>query len=53
MVRSPHPHARIVRIDKSAVLAMPGVLGVYTALDCLTDGSSPLRTIRCQGHAMT
>ena len=28
MVRSPHPHARIVRIDKSAALAMPGVLGV-------------------------
>ena len=30
MVRSPYPHARIVRIDKSAVLAMPGVLGVYS-----------------------
>ena len=38
MVRSPHPHARIVSIDKSKVLAMPGVLGVYTGADCLADG---------------
>jgi carbon-monoxide dehydrogenase large subunit len=38
MVRSPHPHAHIVRIDKSAVLAMPGVLGVYTGADCQADG---------------
>src|SRR5882672_6433412 len=37
MVRSPHPHARIVRIDKTAVLAMPGVLGVYTGADCQAD----------------
>ena len=27
MVRSPHPHARIVRIDTDAAKAMPGVLG--------------------------
>jgi carbon-monoxide dehydrogenase large subunit len=38
MVRSPHPHARIVRIDKSSALAMPGVLGVYTGADCVADG---------------
>jgi len=38
MVRSPHPHARIVSIDKSKALAMPGVLGVYTGADCLADG---------------
>lgn len=38
MVRSPHPHARIVRIDKAAALAMPGVLGVYTGADCAADG---------------
>ena len=30
MVRSPHAHARIVSIDKTRVLAMPGVLGVFT-----------------------
>ena len=34
MVRSPHPHARIVRIDKSAVLAMPGVLGEIGRASC-------------------
>jgi carbon-monoxide dehydrogenase large subunit len=38
MVRSPHPHARIVSIDKAATLAMPGVLGVYTGADCKADG---------------
>src|SRR5262249_40693679 len=29
-VRSPHAHARIVRIDTSAALAAPGVIGVLT-----------------------
>jgi carbon-monoxide dehydrogenase large subunit len=38
MVRSPHPHARIVRIDTSNVLAMPGVLAVYTGADCAAEG---------------
>ena len=38
MVRSPHPHARIVSIDPAAALAMPGVLGVYTGADCARDG---------------
>ena len=37
MVRSPHPHARIVSIDKTAALAMPGVLAVLTGADCVTD----------------
>lgn len=31
--RSPHPHARIVSIDASAALAMPGVYGVVTGKD--------------------
>jgi carbon-monoxide dehydrogenase large subunit len=38
MVRSPHPHARIVSIDKQSALAMPGVLGVFTGADCAADG---------------
>lgn len=38
MVRSPHPHARIVSIDPAAALAMRGVLGVYTGVDCARDG---------------
>src|SRR4051812_10931626 len=37
MVRSPHPHARIVRIDSAGARAMPGVLGVFTGADCLAD----------------
>src|SRR5436853_108368 len=36
MVRSPHAHARITRIDTSKAQAMPGVLGVFTGED-LTD----------------
>ena len=33
MVRSPHAHARIVRIDTEAARALPGVLAVVTAAD--------------------
>ena len=42
MVRSPHPHARIVSIDKRRALAMPGVLGVFTGADCAADGLGPI-----------
>lgn len=42
MVRSPHPHARINGIDKTAALAMPGVLAVYTGADCIADGLKPI-----------
>jgi aerobic carbon-monoxide dehydrogenase large subunit len=38
MVRSPHPHARIVRIDTERARAMPGVLGIYTGADCAAEG---------------
>jgi putative selenate reductase molybdopterin-binding subunit len=33
MLRSPHPHAKIVSIDKSAALALPGVHAVLTHED--------------------
>ena len=33
MVRSPYPHARIRSIDKSAALALPGVVDVMTGDD--------------------
>jgi carbon-monoxide dehydrogenase large subunit len=33
LVRSPHAHARIVRIDTAAAAAMPGVLAVVTGAD--------------------
>ncbi len=42
MVRSPHPHARIVRIDKQAALAMPGVLAVFTGEDVAADRLGPI-----------
>src|SRR5919112_6171398 len=42
MVRSPHPHARIVRIETGSARAMPGVLGVFTGADCLADGLKPI-----------
>ncbi len=33
VVRSPHPHARVLGIDASAATALPGVLAVFTAVD--------------------
>src|SRR5262245_14099897 len=42
MVRSPHPHARIVRIDATRARALPGVLGVFTGADCQADGLGPI-----------
>src|SRR5438046_10361848 len=38
IVRSPHAHARIVRIDTAAALATPGVLAVLTGADLVADG---------------
>jgi carbon-monoxide dehydrogenase large subunit len=38
MVRSPHPHARIVAIDGDRARAMPGVLAVLTGADVAADG---------------
>ncbi|MBM3527649.1 MAG: xanthine dehydrogenase family protein molybdopterin-binding subunit [Alphaproteobacteria bacterium] len=37
-VRSPHAHARIVRIDAAAARAMPGVIAVLTGADYVADG---------------
>jgi putative selenate reductase molybdopterin-binding subunit len=33
LLRSPHPHARIVSIDKAPALAVPGVVAVFTHED--------------------
>jgi carbon-monoxide dehydrogenase large subunit len=33
ILRSPHAHARIVRIDTTAAKAIPGVVGVFTGAD--------------------
>jgi carbon-monoxide dehydrogenase large subunit len=38
MVRSPHPHARIVAIDGDTARRQAGVLGVFTGADLAADG---------------
>src|ERR1700691_2684301 len=38
MVRSPHPHARIVRVERDDAIAVAGVLAVLTGADLLGDG---------------
>src|SRR4030042_285587 len=35
ILRSPHPHAKILSIDASKALAFPGVIGVVTGKDTL------------------
>jgi aerobic carbon-monoxide dehydrogenase large subunit len=42
MVRSPHPHARIVAIDVAAAKAMPGVLGIFTGAHCAAEDLAPI-----------
>lgn len=42
MVRSPHPHAKIVKVEKDRALAMPGVLGVFDGLDLAADNLKPI-----------
>ncbi len=41
-VRSPHAHARIVRIDSGAALKIPGVIAVLTGADVAADGLQPI-----------
>jgi carbon-monoxide dehydrogenase large subunit len=43
LLRSPHAHARIERIDIAPALAAPGVLAVLTAADAAADGLLPLQ----------
>jgi carbon-monoxide dehydrogenase large subunit len=38
LVRSPHPHARILSIEAIAALSVPGVLAVLTGKDAAADG---------------
>ena len=41
-VRSPHPHARITRIDANVAAAMPGVAGIFTGRDLARAGIKPI-----------
>jgi carbon-monoxide dehydrogenase large subunit len=45
MLRSPHAHALIRRIDSAAARAMPGILAVLTGEDVLADGLKPLPNV--------
>ena len=47
--RSPHAHARIVKIDTSAALALPGVKAVVTSLDFASDATGEIEA--GEGHA--
>jgi len=42
MVRSPHPHARILGVDPTRSRAMAGVLGVFSGADCAADRLGPI-----------
>ncbi len=46
VVRSPHAHARISRIDKAAALKAPGVLAVLTGADVAQQN---IGALKCQG----
>ena len=41
-LRSPHAHARILSVDATAALAMPGVLAVLTGADLARAGVKPM-----------
>ncbi|HEX2725873.1 MAG TPA: xanthine dehydrogenase family protein molybdopterin-binding subunit, partial [Beijerinckiaceae bacterium] len=41
-LRSPHAHARIVRIDASAVSNEPGIIGVVTGADLAAENLGTL-----------
>jgi carbon-monoxide dehydrogenase large subunit len=43
ILRSPHAHARIVRLDAAAARALPGVLGIFTQADLAADGLGTTR----------
>jgi aerobic carbon-monoxide dehydrogenase large subunit len=45
LVRSPHAHAAIRRIDAAAALAAPGVVAVLTGADMAADGVAAMRPL--------
>jgi carbon-monoxide dehydrogenase large subunit len=45
LVRSPHAHARIRRIDTAAASASPGVAAVFTGSDMAADGMERMRPL--------
>jgi aerobic carbon-monoxide dehydrogenase large subunit len=45
LVRSPHAHARIRKIETAAAAASPGVAAVFTGADMAADGVLPMRPL--------
>jgi aerobic carbon-monoxide dehydrogenase large subunit len=45
LVRSPHAHARIGKIDASGALGLPGVVAVLTGADMAADAIGPMRPL--------
>src|SRR5689334_16378108 len=45
IVRSPHAHARIRKIDTSAASTAPGVVAVFTGADMAADGVAAMRPL--------
>src|SRR5262249_60844015 len=45
LIRSPHAHAAIRRIEASAARACPGVVAVLTGADMAADGTAPMRPL--------
>src|SRR2546422_8705468 len=52
IVRSPHPHARIVAIEGEKARAMPGVLGIFTGADVAQErlGAIPHSPVPANRH---
>ena len=42
LVRSPHAHARILKIDSASAVEQPGVAAVFTGADMATDKIGPM-----------
>ena len=42
VLRSPHAHARIARINAGAAAGMPGVFAVLTGADAVADGAADM-----------
>src|SRR3954464_5941439 len=53
VVRSPHAHARIARIDKRPALGAPGVLVVLTGEDAVAERLSGLPCASFPSHVAT
>ncbi|HUZ67967.1 MAG TPA: xanthine dehydrogenase family protein, partial [Beijerinckiaceae bacterium] len=41
-IRSPHPHARLLRVDASGAGDVPGLIAVLTGADVVADGLQPI-----------